>query len=98
MGLANRLILALKMNMLAKRQRQGDSDRDNERPTAMSDGGDEYSTAYSDIFTVSRMKTTTLTLQDMIAAPDDGQPQQPSSPDQLREPLLELLEKEEHIA
>ena len=99
MGVVNWLIVALKMNrvvkMLAKRKRQEDSGRENEGATAMSDGGNEYSTAFSDIFTVSQIKTTTMGLQDMIAAPDDGQPQQPSSP-QLREPVLEFLDKAGH--
>ena len=99
MGVANWLILVLRMNkvvkILAKIQRQGDNGTGNEGAIGMSDGGGEYSTAYFDI--VSQMKATTMGLQDMIVVPDDGQPQQPSST-QLREPLLEFLDKAGHIA
>ena len=101
MGVANWLIQALKQNkvvkMLAKRQREGDSGPGNEGAIGMSDGGDKYSTGRSDLVTASPIQTTTMGLQDMIAAPDDGQPQQPSSL-QLREPVLEFLDKAGHIA
>ena len=101
MGLANSLIHALKGNkvvkMLAKRQKQRDNGPGNEGAIGMSDDGDKYSTGRSDLVTTSPIQTTTMGLQDMIAAPDDGQPQQPSSL-QLREPVLEFLDKTGHIA
>ena len=101
MSVVNWLALALRLKnvvkMLAKRQKQGDSGPGNEGAIGMSDGGDKYSTGRFDLVVASPIQKTTMGLQDMIAAPYDGQPQQPSSP-QLREPVLEFLDKAGHIA
>ena len=83
------------LEKMAKIEREEGGSADDERATGGSEGGEKYSTGHSDLESTCQTHRTTMTLQDMIATPDEGQSQEPSSP-QLREPVLEFLDKGGH--
>ena len=72
--------------------------REGEESSCHAEGGTgvlqsaRHYTASSEPFTVPQTVTTMISLQDMVAAPDNGESLQPSS-FQLREPVLDFLEK-----
>ena len=96
LGVVTELIQVLKLKkgkeMLAQRQRQEEGGVGDGGVTGGSEGGDKYSTGHSDLEATPQTQSITMTLDDMIAAPDVCQPQPPSS-SQLREPVLEFLDK-----
>ena len=79
------------LEKMGKIEREESGGADDEGATGGSEGGEKYSTGHSDLESTCQTQRTTMTLQDMIAAPDEGQMQEPSSP-QLREPVLEFLD------
>ena len=98
LGVAIMLAQALKLGKgrvilqkMAKIEREQGCGADDEGATGGSEGMEKYSTGHSDLESTCQTQRTTMTLQDMIAAPDEGQMQEPSSP-QLREPVLEFLD------
>ena len=97
-GVVTRLAQALKLGKgrvvleyMAKMEREEEAGDGG--VTGGPEGRNKYATGHSDLEeSTSQTQRTTITLQDMIAAPDEGQPQKPSSP-QLREPVLEFVEQ-----